>query len=64
MEITKWEYRILNKSYDSSNKELEKLGKEGWEMSGIMGIYIYFKRPCGTVQPKRSDEGGSNYSRW
>ena len=52
-ESLKWEYkqivRNLKKEKPLDEAELNALGAEGWEMSGVVqhppSIYIYFKRP-------------------
>jgi hypothetical protein len=49
----KWEYkqivRDLEKEKPLDENELQALGEDGWEMSGIAqhppGTYYYFKRP-------------------
>jgi len=48
----KWEYKLMIRNLDSEQpldeKELNALGKEGWELSGIAQqqvlAYFYFKR--------------------
>jgi len=52
-ESLKWEYkqivRNLKKEKPPDDAELNALGAEGWEMSGVVqhppSLYIYFKRP-------------------
>jgi hypothetical protein len=52
-ESTKWEYkqivRNLDKESPLAEAELNALGAEGWEMSGVTQqpplAYYYFKRP-------------------
>ena len=48
MEITKWEYKRI--PYD--DKEVAKLGKQGWEAVGTNSDchVLILKRPCGRLQ--------------
>ena len=49
----KWEYKLISRNFKKEKPldeaELNTLGAEGWEMSGVVqhppSIYIYFKRP-------------------
>ncbi|MCQ2592396.1 MAG: hypothetical protein MJ188_06385 [Treponema sp.] len=52
MEITKWEYKSIRvASPDKKDvEELEKAGKEGWEVTGVTSFGIgILKRPCGKI---------------
>jgi hypothetical protein len=52
-ESLKWEYKQIVRNLESEQpldeKELNSLGEEGWEMSGVAQhppvAYYYFKRP-------------------
>lgn len=50
--VTRWEYRIWSEglrarfSEDRLQKELNKLGAEGWELCGTADDARIFKRPC------------------
>jgi hypothetical protein len=47
MEITKWEY--ANSSTGVAG-DLNKLGKDGWEVVGGGDGALILKRPCGKIQ--------------
>ncbi len=50
--MEKWKYISVNaklitwkdSDHVSSSEQLDKLGEDGWEMVGIDGAYLYFKR--------------------
>jgi hypothetical protein len=47
---TKWEYQILYFQTNHPDDQINKLGKDGWELvtitsSEVRGTYAYFKRP-------------------
>jgi hypothetical protein len=52
-EKTRWEYkqvvRSLSENKFPSEEELNRLGKDGWELVAILNssgfLYLYFKRP-------------------
>ena len=52
-EKTAWEYRQVSRSMSEgkapTEEELNKLGKEGWELAGVFiesgTVHFYFKRP-------------------
>jgi len=47
-----WEYKVVSRNVSKqdmpSEEELNKLGKEGWELTGMFSdnpfVYLYFKR--------------------
>jgi len=49
---TVWEYKLLTRNLSKeeapSEEELNKIGKEGWELAGVFNdppfVYFYFKR--------------------
>jgi hypothetical protein len=51
-DLTVWEYKVLNRNLSKdeapSEEELNKLGKEGWELAGVFSdspfVHFYFKR--------------------
>lgn len=45
----KWEYIRF---YTISLQELEKAGRDGWELAGVWGDYHYFKRPLKEEVPE------------
>lgn len=40
---TQWEYLVLMERDDT---DLNVLGAEGWELTGVSGMKLYFKRPA------------------
>lgn len=52
--MERWEYKRVEINLNSKNFDLEKLGKEGWEMCGIytmnFSIIYYFKKKLDDVQ--------------
>jgi hypothetical protein len=40
---TEWEYLTLIERDDT---DLNALGAEGWELTGVSGMKLYFKRPA------------------
>lgn len=53
-ETPKWEYKVLIKELAQgeafTERELNGLGQEGWELAGVAGVsdsvHYYFKRLC------------------
>ena len=51
-EKTVWEYKLLSRNLSKeeapSEEELNRLGKEGWELAGVFSdspfVHFYFKR--------------------
>jgi len=49
---TVWQYKLLNRNLSKeetpTEEELNKLGKEGWELAGVFSdspfVHFYFKR--------------------
>jgi len=54
-EKTVWEYRQVTRDFSQgeipSEDELNQIGKDGWELAGILNhaghLYLYFKRMKG-----------------
>lgn len=44
-----WEYKVLNGDAHRNDifSAMQQAGKEGWELVGPVGYYIYLKRPVG-----------------
>lgn len=42
-----WEYMVLNSEVHRNDlfAEISRAGKNGWELVGPIGYYIYLKRP-------------------
>ena len=52
-EITKWDYLVVYSSdlsdlNEDSDKTLDELGAEGWELAGVDRGVFYFKKPLET----------------
>jgi hypothetical protein len=45
---TVWQYKVLTRDLVPGEEELNALGKEGWELSGVLthhgAVHFYFKR--------------------
>ena len=62
-EVTQWEYKTLNSIETAVHpEELNKLGQQGWEVTGIAGTGNAFKEQIILKRPKQHDDG-YGYSR-
>lgn len=50
-DITQWEYKQI----DGGEKELNELGKEGWEAVAARGYGVIMKRPKTSNKAKEAD---------
>ena len=56
-EVTQWEYKTLNSIETASHpEELNKLGQQGWEVTGIAGTGNAFKEQIILKRPKQRDD--------
>ena len=56
-EVTQWEYKTLNSIETASHpEELNKLGQQGWEVTGIAGTGNAFKEQIILKRPKSKDD--------
>lgn len=44
--MEQWEYKVvlISNSMESEQRRLDKFGAEGWELAGVGGGFVYFKR--------------------
>lgn len=51
--MTRWEYKLLNSQahHNDIASAVMRAGKEGWELVGPIGYYIYMKRPLPQETP-------------
>jgi hypothetical protein len=45
--MTRWEYRVVRPDAHKNDifHEINTAGKDGWELVGLVGQFIYMKRP-------------------
>ena len=56
-EPTQWEYKTLNSIETASHpEELNKLGQQGWEVTGIAGTGNAFKEQIILKRPRQRDD--------
>jgi len=41
----KWDYRVMDRMVFHQEGQLDALGREGWELVGVDGTAVVFKRP-------------------
>lgn len=53
-----WEYKVISANGDANDvfHAVVRAGKEGWELVGPVGYYLYLKRPVRPPHPQPEEQ--------